>query len=59
MVSAQLPLPHELSLYSLINPPPTMNTSTFTPDCNLSSQAETASQSDPFDGFLESFWNFA
>ena len=36
-----------------------MNTSTFTPDCNLSSQAETASQSDPFDGFLESFWNFA
>ena len=59
MVSAQRPLPYELSLYSLINPPPTMNTSTFTPDDHLCSQAETAPQSDPFDGFLESFWNFA
>jgi hypothetical protein len=36
-----------------------MNTSTFTPDSHLCSQAETAPQSDPFDGFLESFWNFA
>lgn len=36
-----------------------MNPSTFTPDCPLRSQAETAPQGDPFDGFLESFWNFA
>ncbi len=36
-----------------------MNTSPLPSDCHLRSQAETAPQSDPFDGFLESFWNFA
>lgn len=59
MVSAQRPLLLELSLCSLINSPPTMNTSPLPSDCHLRSQAETAPQSDPFDGFLESFWNFA